>query len=292
MSSASYLRIGAEALAAPLPPLMADAEHLASTVLLGAHGRRRSGMGDEFWQYRQAMPGDAARSIDWRRSARAEDVHFVREKEWQAAQTVDLWVDAAQSMTFASGPKTVSKGERARLLGLAAAILLIRAGERVSMTGSALPPRSGEVQLTRIASALAAAEDAGDYASPAARAMLPRSRALFLSDFLGETTGVAAALAKAADRGVRGAIVQVLDPAEEAFPFDGRTRFQSMTGAIEFETLRAGALRERYLDRLASRKAELADLARATGWQYLCHHTDAPAQGALLWIYQALGRVR
>jgi len=291
MTASLILREAAEGLAAPLPPLMAEAEHLASTVLLGAHGRRRAGMGDEFWQYRPALPGDTARSIDWRRSARSEDAHFVREKEWQAAQTVDLWVDAAQSMSFTSDAKLPPKGHRARALGLATAILLIRAGERVSMTHRALPPRSGEVQLTRLAEALTQDEDQ-DYGSPAARAMLPRSRALFISDYLGQTEGVTAALAKAADRGVRGAVVQVLDPAEEAFPFDGRTRFQSMTGAIEFETLKASGLRERYLERLARRKAELEDLARATGWQYLCHHTDAPAQGALLWIYQTLGKVR
>lgn len=94
----------------------------------------------------------------------------------------------------------------------------------------------------------------------------------------------------AADKGVKGAILQVLDPQEEAFPFDGRTIFESMGGGLRHETLKAGDLRNRYLDRLAARKAALADLARITGWQYHCHHTDASATSALLWLYGAMER--
>jgi len=88
-STPAALRHRAEAHASGYPPLMAEAEHLAATVMLGEHGRRRAGMGDEFWQYRPAQPGDALRQIDWRRSARS-DAHFVRQKEWQAAQSVML----------------------------------------------------------------------------------------------------------------------------------------------------------------------------------------------------------
>ena len=290
MTTAPHLLERAEALMAPLPPLLADAHHLATSVVLGAHGLRRSGMGDEFWQYRQAGPSDSARSIDWRRSARAEAVHFVREKEWQAAQTVDLWVDAAQSMTFSSDPNLVTKVNRARLLGMALSILLIRGGERVGLSGGALPARSGDIQLARIAAVLSAGEDHEDYGTPQARSIPSRSRAVLVSDYLGNIEIVRDALTQAADRGVRGAILQVLDPSEEAFPFDGRTRFLSMTGAIEFETRKAGSIRDRYLARLAARKDELRYLARTTGWQYHCHHTDTAPMHALLWTYRALER--
>lgn len=284
--AAPSLRHHAEALAGALPPLMASAEQLAATVMLGDHGRRRSGRGDEFWQYRPAMPGDEVRQVDWRRSARS-DQHFIREKEWQAAQSVLLWVDQGQSMGFTGAQSRATKGDRARVLALAAAVLLIRGGERVGLTGLDMPPRSGPLQLVRLADALSSAE-AADYGTPDARGMLPHSRALFVSDFLGDIAAADAALTSAADRGVRGAIVQVLDPVEEDFPFDGRTIFTSMSGAVRHETLKAGDLRQRYLDRLAARKDRLAMLARATGWLYLCHHTADPAQAALLWMYHAL----
>ncbi len=280
------LRDRAEGLAGHLPPLLANAEHLAATVLLGEHGRRRSGMGDEFWQYRPAVPGDEARMIDWRRSARS-DQHFVREREWQAAQSVLLWVDQSRAMRFSGAANRPQKADRARLLALATAVLLIRGGERVGLTGIAAPPRSGPVQLLRLAEALAAEGDE-DYGVPQARGMVSHSRALFVSDYLGDVVPFEAALAQAADRGVRGVILQILDPQEEEFPFDGRTIFESMSGALRHETLKAGGLRNRYLDRLASRKQHLSGLARATGWQYSCHHTGQPAQSALLWLYRAL----
>jgi uncharacterized protein (DUF58 family) len=287
---AALLRGRAETLAAPLPPLLATAEHLAATVLLGAHGRRRPGLGDEFWQYRPAHGGDEARAIDWRRSGRS-DAHFVREKEWQAAQSVILWVDGAASMRFASTPKLTSKADRARLLSLALAVLLVRGGERVGLSGMALPPRSGEVQLIRLASILSGGDEDRDFGAPEARGMLPHSRAVFVSDFLGDPEPVEAALTKAADRGVKGALVQILDPQEEAFPFDGRTIFESVGGTVRHETLKAGDLRDRYLDRLAERKARLEALARTTSWQFSTHHTDDAPAAALLWLYAALERV-
>ncbi len=284
------LRSEAEALAAPLPPLLAEAEHLATTVLLGDHGRRRAGTGDSFWQYRPAQPHDEARSIDWRRSARS-DANFVQDKEWQIAQSIILWVDQAAAMGFRSDDNLPTKGARARLLGLAIAILLLRGGERVGLTGLRLPPRRGEAQLMQMA-ALLSEDETTDYGAPEAQGMLPHSRALFISDFLGDIAPVEAALTRAADRGVRGALLQVLDPQEEAFPFDGRTIFESMTGSLRHETLKAGDLKSRYLDRLAARKDRLQMLARTTGWQFTSHHTGQSATQALMWLYGALEHPR
>ena len=284
----AHLRAQAEGLAAPFPDLLAAAEHLASTVLLGDHGRRAAGMGDAFWQFRPAQPGDPRRRIDWRRSARA-DQQFVREREWQIAQSVILWVDQSASMGFTSGAQD-TKLARARVLGLAAAILLIRGGERVGLTGFTLPPRAGEAQIERLAAALLA-ETGEDFGTPEARGMLPHSRALFISDFMGDPDPVEAALAKAADRGVGGALLMVLDPEEEAFPYDGRTVFESMAGKVSHETLKAGDLRDRYLERLAARKDLLQGWARAAGWQFHVHHTNDSAHAALLWLFGALERV-
>ncbi|MBY6057513.1 DUF58 domain-containing protein [Leisingera daeponensis] len=282
------LRHRAEAEASTLPPLLVQARHLAGSVLMGEHGRRRAGAGDDFWQYRPAQAGDSRRMIDHRRSAMG-DVQYVREREWQIAQTVHLWVDAGASMRFASSPKLPQKAERARLLGLAAAVLMVQGGERVGLTGGSLPPRRGSVQILRLAEALSA-DDAEDYAPPGHRALIPHARALFISDFLGPFEPVEQALSKAAARGVRGVLLQVLDPAEEAFPFAGRTLFESIAGGVTHETLKASALQERYLDRLAERRAALERLCRVAGWRFGRHHTGDAAQAALMWLYHALER--
>jgi len=289
LTTPAALRRKSAELAGALPPLLADAERLAAMILLGEHGRRHSGMGDEFWQYRVAVDGDEARQIDWRRSARS-DVHFIRQKEWQAAQSVMLWADGAASMQFSSSKNLVTKGERAQILAMAVAVLLVRGGERVGLTSSAHPPRTGQGQLLRMVQELTDADASADFGVPNTHGMRPNTRAVFVSDFMGDFEGVKAALTKAADRGVKGALVQVLDPQEEAFPFDGRTIFESMAGTMRHETLKAGDLRDRYLQRLAERKAALADLAHATGWQYACHHTNDAPRVALTWLYHALER--
>jgi uncharacterized protein (DUF58 family) len=287
LSESARLRAGAETLAAPYPALLAEARHLASGILLGAHGRRRAGTGSEFWQYRAAQAGDVARSIDWRRSARS-DAAFVREHEWQSAQSVVFSVDRGASMGFASAPGLPAKADRAALLALAASVLLVEGGERVGLADLGAPPRTGRMQLARMADALSGPVQGADYAPPQLRALPPRATVVFLSDFLGPLDPLQAALAEAANRGLRAVLIQVLDPQEEAFPFTGRTIFESMGGGLKHETLRAGDLRDRYLDRLAARKAELAGLALRNGWTFATHHTDGSAAAGLMWLYQAL----
>lgn len=288
MISYPHLRTRAETEAARLPPLLARAEHLAGTVLLGEHGRRRAGLGDDFWQYRPVQPGDSLRMIDWRRSAKS-DAQFVRQREWQVAQSVMVWVDQSASMTFTSDENTGTKADRARVLALALSILLIRSGERVGLSGTSLPPRRGEAQILRLTEMLLS-DEAADYGAPEARAMLPHARAVFISDFLGDYEQVEAALFKAADRDVRGVVYQVLDPAEETFPFQGRAIFESMGGSLSHETRKASDLRERYLERLAERRERLKLLCRTTGWQFGGHDTAQSAQAALLWLYRAMER--
>lgn len=277
--------------AALLPPLLAEARLLASTVVLGTHGRRQAGAGEEFWQFRSALPGDAWHSIDWRRSGRT-DAHYIRQREWQAAQSVIFWLDSGLSMNFSGDAARVSKGDRATLLALALMILLVNGGERIGLIEDSDPPRSGMTQIDRIFAQLDAREPDSDHDLPAERVFPKGARAVFLSDFLGEWAGIRDRITVSADRGVRGALLQVLDPIEESFPFDGRTEFQSMSGAVKFETLRARGIRQGYLERLAERKAALAEICRQTGWDYSCHHSSDAAMPALLWLYAALEKRR
>jgi len=281
------LRSRAEGLAGRLPPLLARARHLAASVELGEHGRRRPGQGEAFWQFRRAQPGDPAYRIDWRRSARA-DKHYVQQKEWQAAQTVLFWVDPSDSMRFASSKTLPQKGELARLIALALATLLVRGGERVGLANGA-PAMRGELALNRMAAALQAEPGSSEAPSDSNPADLPRrARAIFLSDFLSDIAPLEKAVTRAADRGVSGILFQILDPVEEAFPFHGRVVFEDMSGALEHDTQAAHDLRDRYLERLAARKDALSDLARRTGWQVQTHHTGEGDSAALLWLYHAI----
>ena len=282
------LRGRAEALAAPLPPLLARAERLAASVLPGGHGRRRAGVGEAFWQFRPAVPGDPARALDWRRSAMG-DASFVRQTEWEAPQTVLVWVDRSRSMAFSEDGRP-PKGDRARLLALALSILLLRGGERVGLAGAAEPPRAGRGRAERLAMLLAG-EDEAEYGAPPAVIPVRGARLVLISDFLGDPAPALAAIRAAAGVGAPGTLLQVLDPAEEAFPYEGRTLFESMGGALTHDTRAAGGLRARYADRMAERRALLADAARRAGFGWRVHRTDASAGHALRALWQEISGV-
>lgn len=286
--SPSHIRRDAEGLVGGLPPLLAEAQRLAANVNFGVHGRRRSGMGESFWQYRQAIPGDDMASIDWRRSGRSDTV-YIREREWEAAHTVAMWCDDAQSMEYRGKKASGTKRERAQLLAMALSVLLSKAGERVAFPSTdAGEARTGELHLQRIARALSNSGDA-DYGHAPDFQDLRAARSVFLSDFLGEENAVFDPLKAAAESAGVGCIVQILDESEETFPFDGRVIFESMGGGVNFETHRAKALRTEYQERLAARCAALEEFARKTGWRHLKHHTNESPNAALLWLYMAIG---
>ena len=166
----SRLRQRAEQLAGTLPPLLAKAERVASTLAQGVHGRRRVGTGETFWQFRRYQTGDAAQQIDWRQSAKSQKL-FVREHEWEAAQSVWLWRDGSASMRYRSEPALAEKRERASLLLLALASLLVRGGERIALLGTGERPITGRFAVRRLAEHLAkqeADEAAGSPNLPAA----------------------------------------------------------------------------------------------------------------------------
>lgn len=277
----TILRSKAEGAAAALPALLLSAERLAAALGPGAHGLRRAGQGDEFWQYRPALGGDSVRMIDWRRSARS-DAQFVREREAQSAQSALLWVGDDPGMAYQGAPDRPGKGDRARLLALAIAIALLRSGEKVALVGQV--PRAGRAQADRIAMGLMAGRGMADASGPPLHALSPGQRVLLIWDFLGDPQPVLDWVARAAAAGVRGALLQVLDPDEESFPFSGALRFHMIGGGARHETRNAAAIRDAYLTRLAERRALLQQACATSGWHFGTHDTaHSPAQ-ALLWI--------
>jgi uncharacterized protein (DUF58 family) len=275
----------AEALGAHLPPLIVAAERVAATVAQGVHGRRRVGQGDSFWQFRPFLPGDPTQRIDWRVSARSDRV-FIRETEWEAAQTVCLWCDAGASMRWKSREAPVQKADRASLLLLALAALLLRGGERVRLIGADARSFSGYAALPRLADALDRLPP-GDGLPPEAR--LPRyARVVLLGDMLAPLDRIQAKIAQLAATPLSGTVMQVLDPAEVLLPYEGRVRFQGMNQEQSTLIPRVETIRTRYAERLAAQQHGLAVICNAVGWTFMSHRTDHSPESALLALYASL----
>ena len=286
--SGERLRHQAEQLAAPLPPLLVAAERVAATVAQGVHGRRRVGSGETFWQFRRYQSGDPATAIDWRQSAKSQHL-FVRETEWEAAESVWLWRDASPSMRYRSRAASAEKIECASLLVLALAVLLARAGEYVALLGRDGAPSTGRAALARMTAALdpAAAPETAPSLPPFDR--LPRdAQVVLIGDFLSPLADIVAHVKRIAAAGIKGQLMQVLDPAEEDLPFAGRARIEGLEDEAALTLGRVENLRAAYVARIEARRDSLGALCSRLGWTFAGHRTDRPPACALIALYAGL----
>jgi len=285
--SQTHLRRDAEHLAAPYPALLAEAERVAAIVAQGVHGRRRSGQGETFWQYRDYSSSDSAHDIDWRRSARA-DHHYVRENEWEAANTVWMWRDGSAGMDWKSHKSLPSKKDRASILMMALSSLLMRAGERCAVLGMSERPHTGRFGIERISYKLATGAGGMDALGADFSA---HSKLILASDFLAPMDDWRERLVALTARPATGILLHIVDPAERGFPFKGRVQMLSpgsKIASLPFLLGRAEKMRDKYLEKFQAHEDALAQTAKRLGWTLITHTTDQPATQALSAMYQAL----
>jgi len=276
-------------LAGRLPRIVLEARRVAASVA-GVHGRRRAGVGENFWQFRPYVPGESAARIDWRRSGRDDRLH-VRQREWEAAQTVWLWVNLSSSMGFRSSLAMDSKAGRALTLGLGLAGALAEAGERVGLLGAG-QTSGGSTALERLAGACALQlrETGADQPDLPPEVSVARAAAVVLvSDFLNPPHMLAARIRALAHQGARGHLALIADPVEETFPFSGQIMLETTDGAARLRIGDASGWGEGYRAALARHRAELAEIAARWGWSLTLHRTDRPASEAALRLLSLMG---
>src|SRR5580658_8489571 len=273
-------------LAASMPRLILDARRVAATVMHGLHGRRRAGPGENFWQYRRFVSGEPASRVDWRRSAR-DDHLYVREQEWEAAHTVWIWPDRSPSMYFASPLVRDSKLYRALVVALALAEVLVEGGERVGVPGLTRPTGSRNV-IERMAQAIV--HDRGERASlPPNFSPSPLAEIVLLSDLWSDIADVRRTITQLSGSGAHGHVVQIVDPAEETFPYWGRIEFVEPEGGGRITAGRAETWRADYAARVARHRAEVRAETDRLGWSFIIHRTDRPASELLLALHARVG---
>ncbi|GGB05115.1 hypothetical protein GCM10011491_36560 [Brucella endophytica] len=271
--------------AAMVPDLLVEARRVANTAVSGWHGRRRRGMGENFWQFRPYTQGEALSRIDWRRSAR-DDHTYVRDREWEAAHTVWLWADPSASMLYQSSHTDVSKEWRSLIVTLALAELLSRGGERIAFPG-VIDPFSARNGAERLATALSHSANLAPL--PDVGNIRRFSDVVLVSDFLHPVDESLALLDRLARRGAHAHLVEIADPAEEAFPYSGRTEFRDPETGARITAGRAESYAEEYRRLYLARRDTLAAFCRRLGWSYTVNRTDRPASEALMRVHMHLG---
>jgi uncharacterized protein (DUF58 family) len=272
-------------LAASLPRLVLEARRIAANVIHGLHGRRRAGSGESFWQYRRFVSGEPAQRVDWRRSAR-DDHLYVREQEWEAAHTVWIWPDRSPSMAFASRGARDSKLERTLIVTFALAELLVAGGERVGIPGLMNPTASRSV-IDKMAQAMLH-DDAARLSLPPSFVPSALAEIVVLSDFWSPIAEIRGMLAGLSASGAHGALVQVVDPAEETFPFSGRIEFVEPEGFGVITAGRAERWADDYVARVALHRDQIRDETNKLDWLFTTHTTSRSAAELLLFLHAGM----
>ena len=272
-------------LAASLPRLVLEARRIAANVIHGLHGRRRAGAGESFWQYRRFVSGEPSQSVDWRRSAR-DDHLYVREQEWEAAHTVWLWPDRSPSMAFASKQARDSKLERGLIVTFALAELLVAGGERVGIPGL-LSPTSSRSVIDKMAQAMLH-DDAARLSLPPSFVPSALAEIVVLSDFWSPIGGIRTMLAGLSASGAHGTLVQIVDPAEESFPYSGRIEFVEPEGGGVITAGRAESWASDYVARVALHRDEIRNETNKLDWLFSTHTTSRSAAELLLFLHSGM----
>ena len=274
----------AQARAVLVPDCMVEAKRIANTVIAGWHGRRKRGIGENFWQFRPYAEGESLSRIDWRRSAR-DDHTYVRDREWEAAHTIWLWADMSPSMMYKSTFGTVSKESRALVLMLALAEILARSGERIGCPGI-MEPISARNAAERLATAIIHAPLTTGL--PETSMIRGHSDIVLIGDFLDDADRVMERITPLGRRGLRGHLVEIADPAEEIFPYNGRTEFTDPETGEKLVSGRAESIRDEYRRAYLARRENLGLSLRNLGWSFVFHRTDHLASEALVAVHSYL----
>jgi uncharacterized protein (DUF58 family) len=276
----------ARSLAESMPRLILEARRVAATVIHGLHGRRRAGSGENFWQYRRFVSGEPASRVDWRRSAR-DDHLYVREREWEAAHTVWIWPDRSASMQFASTLGSEIKRDRALVIAFALGHLLVEGGERIGIPDLMRPTAARNV-IDKMAQAVL--HDAAVPVSlPPTFSPSPLAEIVVLSDLWSPIADIRQSIAQLSATGAQGHIVQIVDPAEETFPYSGRVEFIEPEGKSSVLAGRAETWRADYAKRVEEHRRSIREETDRLGWMFTVHRTDRPASDLLMRLHMQMG---
>ena len=83
-------------------------------------------------------------------------------------------------------------------------------------------------------------------------------------------------------------MVEVYDPAEEIFPYAGRTEFADPETGEKLVSGRAESIQEDYQRAYRARRERLGQSLRHLGWNFVSHRTDHLASEALVAMHMYL----
>jgi uncharacterized protein (DUF58 family) len=223
----------------------------------GQHKSPHRGSSVEFAEYRNYVPGDDIRRLDWRVFGRT-DRFYLKEYEAETNLRAYIVVDCSGSMKFEaqSGPRL----EYAKRLAATLAYLVIHQGDAAGLICAGakkigdIPPKRTPAHLQLILETLEKVEGEGDThlvqeLHDLAEKIRPRALVLIFSDCFCDPQGLLDALQHLRFKKHDVAVFHLLDKAEVDFRFDRPVRFVDLESSLSLVTEPA-IIRDQYLKAL------------------------------------------
>jgi uncharacterized protein (DUF58 family) len=254
----------------------------------GIHRSPYHGFSAEFTEYRQYVPGDDTRYLDWRLLARS-DRSYIKKFEDETNLRCHLLLDQSRSMTFGSLDWT--KADYAHTLAATLAYFLFQQGDAVGLLSfdenirDYLPARNRPGHLRQLMLSLEkpAAGKATDLSKPLRRIVeLVNKRGLIVlvSDLLIPLDELERQLGRLTATGHEVVVFRVLDPQEVNFDFNEALLFHDAETAADF-FIDPAAARRKYLGRFEEHEGSLRSICNKLGAEFLSVTTDQPLDRVL-----------
>jgi len=209
--------------------------------ITGLHQSPYHGFSVEFSEYRQYMPGDPLRDLDWKVFGKTDRL-YIKQYEEETNLKAYLLLDASGSMAYGSG--AIHKFQYAAYATAALAHLMLRQRDAIGLVTfddqiqTYLPPRSVGSHLHSLLNTLRNTEAAGTDTNLAntfhnlAERIKCRGLIIVLSDLLDDPDELLTGLKHFRHRKHEVIVFHILDPREMDLAFDRETRFVDLeTGA-------------------------------------------------------------
>lgn len=291
LSDILHLRRKAEHHVSDLPALMIKAEKISANIMHGMHAQRKAGSGEKFWQFREYQETDRPQDIDWRQSAKTDQV-LIKQREWQTTQRTYLWCASGASMDFTSSPKHYTKQDTAHIIALSLALLLRQSEEQIGLFGD-LKTGHSEDKIQNIGQLLLQQSAANAPLPDTMHFALPRHASFIgIGDFLSPIEDITRSMASVSANAENGLLIQILDPAELNLSYKGRVRFRGIEdGELELVN-NVSSIRQEYKQRISHHTDQAKALCHEQNWSYILHNTHDDIADTLKGIWQLMDRTQ
>jgi len=266
----------------------------------GLHRSPYHGFSVEFAEHREYVPGDDLRYVDWKVFGK-NDRYYLKQFEEETNFACNLLLDTSQSMNYRSASAAMSKLDYAKHVAAAIAYLTIQQQDAAGLVTFAdsvqnfVRPSSQPSHLRQLFHVLEQAAPAGDTSlGPVLHDLAERIRkrglVIIFSDLFDDADSLLMGLKHFRHRRHDVSVVQVIDPAEQDFPFEDPTLFKGMEQPVESLT-EPKSIAKAYRAEFAEFLNSVASGCRDLGMSYHLIRTDQPLDVALTAFLQTRSRM-